>query len=53
MKLEQIFLAIKIGTAVGKSIFTGKPAKVLSKTDEAVDIAKGVMKFLKKQDAKK
>lgn len=53
MRFDQILLAIKIGAGVGKSIFTGKAAKVLDKTEEAVDIAKAVKKFLKKQDSKK
>jgi len=49
MKIDQILLAVKIGVGVGKSVLTGKPAKVLEKTEEAVDIAKAVRKFLKKQ----
>lgn len=53
MRFDQILLAIKIGAGVGKSIFTGKTAKVLDKTEEAVDIAKAVKKLLKKQDSKK
>jgi hypothetical protein len=45
---DKIILAVKIGAGVGKSVFTGKPAKVLEKTEEATEIAKGVRKFLKK-----
>ena len=47
--LDKILLAVKIGVGVGKSVLTGKPAKVLDKTEEAVDIARAVKKFLKKQ----
>jgi hypothetical protein len=53
MKFDQIMLAIKIGAGVGKSVLTGKPAQILEKTDEAVDIAKAVKKLLKKQEKKK
>lgn len=53
MKFDQIMLAIKIGAGVGKSIFTGKAAKILDKTEEAVDIAKAVKKFIKKSEKKK
>ncbi|MFZ9272063.1 MAG: hypothetical protein ACO24B_01465 [Ilumatobacteraceae bacterium] len=45
---DKILLAVKIGLGVGKSVLTGKPAKVLEKTEQAVDIAKGVRKFLKR-----
>ena len=45
---DKILLAVKIGVGVGKSVLTGKPAKVLDKTEEAVDIAKAVRKLLKK-----
>jgi hypothetical protein len=45
---DKIILAVKIGAGVGKSVLTGKPAKVLEKTEEATDIAKAVRKFLKK-----
>lgn len=53
MKFDQIMFAIKMGLGVTKSIATGKAAKVLEKADEAVDIAKAVKKFIKKQDKKK
>jgi hypothetical protein len=53
MKFDAIMMAIKIGAGVGKSLLTGKPAKVLEKTEEAVDIAKAVKKFIVKQDKKK
>jgi hypothetical protein len=52
MKFDQLMLAIKIGAGVGKSLMTGKPAKVLEKTEEAVDIAKAVKKFIKKSEKK-
>lgn len=48
MKLDKILTAIKIGAGVGKSLVTGKPAKVLDKIEEAADIAKAVKKLIKK-----
>jgi hypothetical protein len=48
-KFDQMILAIKIGAGVSKSIFTGKPAPILEKVEEATDIAKAVRKFLKKK----
>lgn len=47
MKIDQILLAIKIGASVAKSLATGKVAKGLEKTEEAVDIARAVKKMIK------
>lgn len=47
MKLDQILVAAKIGISVFKSLATGKLAKGLEKTEEAIDITKAVKKLIK------
>lgn len=46
IKLETILTAVKISAGVAKSLVTGKPAKILEKTEEAAGIAKAVKKLL-------
>lgn len=38
-KLSDILTAVKIGSAVAKTIFTGKTAKVLERVDQGTTLA--------------
>lgn len=47
MKIDHLLNAIRIGAAVAKSLATGRLAKGLEKTEEAVVIAQAVKKMIK------
>jgi hypothetical protein len=47
MKIDHLLNAIRIGSAVAKSLFTGRLAKGLEKTEEAAVIAQAVKKMIK------
>lgn len=53
MKLNQIFNALKIGLAVGKSLATGKVSKTLEKAEQAANIADAVKDLIAKEPKKK
>jgi hypothetical protein len=53
MKIKGIFAAIRIGLAVSKSLATGKVAKGLEKTEDALSIAEAVKALISKQNKKK
>lgn len=52
-KFSKILMGIKIGAAVGKTIVTGKPSKILNEVDKYANLASAVEELIKNAVDKK